>query len=205
MPLRISLGELFHDCATRFADRPCVTIAPCGTSMTYGELERHVNRLAHGIDDRLPTGSGHVAIMLENGIPYLAMSYALKKLGRIEVSINRAFRGAALARMVNLTECEYLLTSPAHFDALSSLFETPETDLPHLTTLIVTAGADDARQRFSDLQVLEFDHLLSSCDTHIANDAPDTDVAVVMFTSGTTGVSRGACCRIATRCGRRKT
>lgn len=191
MPLRISLGELFHDCATRFADRPCVTIAPCGTSMTYGELERHVNRLAHGIDDRLPTGSGHVAIMLENGIPYLAMSYALKKLGRIEVSINRAFRGAALARMVNLTECEYLLTSPAHFDALSSLFETPETDLPHLTTLIVTAGADDARQRFSDLQVLEFDHLLSSCDTHIANDAPDTDVAVVMFTSGTTGVSKG--------------
>lgn len=191
MPLRISLGELFHDCATRFADRPCVTIAPCGTSMTYGELERHVNRLAHGIDDRLPTGSGHVAIMLENGIPYLAMSYALKKLGRIEVSINRAFRGAALARMVNLTECEYLLTSPAHFDALSSLFETPETDLPHLTTLIVTAGADEARQRFSDLQVLEFDHLLSSCDTHIANDAPDTDVAVVMFTSGTTGVSKG--------------
>ena len=57
------------------------------------ELERHVNRLAHGIDDRLPTGSGHVAIMLENGIPYLAMSYAMKKLGRIEVSINRALGG----------------------------------------------------------------------------------------------------------------
>ena len=55
--------------------------------------------------------------MLENGIPYLAMSYALKKIDLVEVSINRAFRGPALARMINLTSCETLLSSPAHFDA----------------------------------------------------------------------------------------
>ena len=68
MPLRLTLGELFHDCATRFAGRPCVTVAPDGASMTYGQLERHINRLAHGMFGQLPAGSGHVAIMLENGI-----------------------------------------------------------------------------------------------------------------------------------------
>ena len=49
---------------------------------------------------------GHIAIMLENGIAYLAMAYALKKIDLVEVSINRAFRGPALAGMVNLTGCE---------------------------------------------------------------------------------------------------
>jgi len=78
--------------------------------------------------------------MLENGIPYLAMSYALKKIDLVEVSINRAFRGPALARMINLTSCETLLSSPAHFDPLADI----SGDLPHLRVLIVTAGAEDA-------------------------------------------------------------
>ena len=42
------------------------------------------------------------------------MSYALKKIDLVEVSIIRAFRSPALARMINMTSCETLLSSPAH-------------------------------------------------------------------------------------------
>ena len=101
MPLRITLGQLLHDCAARFGERPCITMAPSGETLSYAGLESLVNRAAHGFRDgiaggRLDAGSGHVAVMLENGIPYLAMSYALKKIDLVEVSINRAFRGPAL-------------------------------------------------------------------------------------------------------------
>ncbi|MGC6452458.1 MAG: AMP-binding protein [Candidatus Puniceispirillaceae bacterium] len=192
MPLRITLGALIHDCATRFADRPAITIAPSGETISYAELESRINRVGHGIrnlTERDPqmAASGHVAIMLENSFAYLAMAYALKKIDLVEVSINRAFRGLALVRMINLTECEMLLTSPAHFDALEAVAD----DLPHLRTLIVTEAADDAAARFPGLGIMLFDDLLADRDDHIESAARDTDTAVVMFTSGTTGFSKG--------------
>ena len=108
MPLRITLGRLLHDCAARFGERPCISMAPSGETLSYMGLESLVTRADHGFHDgiaggRLDAGSGHVAIMLENGIQYLAMPYALKKIDLVEVSINRAFRGPALTRMINLT------------------------------------------------------------------------------------------------------
>ena len=192
MPLRITLGQLLHDCAARFGERPCITMAPSGETLSYAGLESPVNRAAHGFRDgiaggRFNAGSGHVAVMLENGIPYLAMSYALKKIDLFEVSISRAFRGQALVRMINLTSCETLLSSPAHFDALADI----SGDLPHLRVLIVTAGAEDAAARFPHLEIISFDSLLANRDDHIVSAAADTDTAVVMFTSGTTGVSKG--------------
>jgi len=191
MPLRVTLGALIHDCATRFADRPAVTIAPSGETITYAALESLINRLGHGLRGRMATRSGvacgYVAIMLENSIAYLAMAYALKKIDLVEVSINRAFRGAALARMINMTGCEMILTSPAHFDALADI----SGDLPHLRALIVTEGADVAATRFAGLEIIGFDDLLSDRDDHIESEACDTDIALVMFTSGTTGPSKG--------------
>jgi len=192
MPLRVTLGDLIHDCATRFSDRPCITMAPSGETISYAALESQINRVAHGFRDgmaadRFNADSGHVAIMLENGVPYLAMSYALKKIDLVEVSINRAFRGPALARMINLTECETLLTSKAHFDAVADI----AADLPHLRTLVVTDEVDEAGQRFPQWQVIGFDDVLADCDAHIRSTTRDTDTAVVMFTSGTTGISKG--------------
>ena len=192
MPLRTTLGALIHDCATRFADRPAITIAPSGETISYAALDRRINRVGHGMRAQMAAGrlaaeSGHVAIMLENGLAYLVMAYALKKIDLVEVSINRAFRGPALTRMINLTGCEILLTSPAHFDAIAEI----SGDLPHLRTLIVTDGVEAASARFPALDIIRFDDLLDACDDHIESQAKDTDTAVVMFTSGTTGVSKG--------------
>ena len=57
-------------------------MAPSGETLSYAGLDSLVNRAAHGFCDgiegsRLNAGSSHVAVMLENGIPYLAMSHAL--------------------------------------------------------------------------------------------------------------------------------
>ncbi len=198
MALRTTLGELLHDCARRFGDRPFVTMAPSGETISYVGLERLTNRLGHGLMRQFAlapqNGLGHVAIMLENSIAYLAMSYALKKLDAVEVSVNRAFKGPALSRMINLTACKIMLTSQAHFEALAAVIH----DLPHLQTLIVTDAVEDARQRFPNLTILAYEALLSDREDHIQSQAADTAPAVVMFTSGTTGVSKG--CLLSHRC-----
>lgn len=185
--LRITLGDLLHQCAEQFRDRPFVTFVESGKTYDYAAFELLVNRVAHGLIAHFPDALGHVAIMLENNIEYLAASYALKKTGSVEVSINRAFRGAALARMIDLTHASILLTSDAHLDALDQVC----ADLPHLRTLVMVDGLERARALFPDLRVLAFDDVLSQRSDHIRSSGRDTDTAAVLFTSGTTGVSKG--------------
>ena len=187
MPLYQTLGAVLHDCSKKYGDRPFLTMAPSGDTWSYAQFERLTNRIAHGLREQFDMLPSHIALMLENSSEYLASTYALKKLDVVEVSINRAFRGPALRRAIHLTETPILMTSSAHFEALESVID----DLPHLTHLIVTDGLDAAKARFPKLQSLGFTDILSDNDSHIESQTDDLATATIMFTSGTTGVSKG--------------
>ncbi len=187
MALRTTLGQLQHDCAKRYSDRPFLTVAPSGETWTYREFDQLVNRIAHGLLSVTQTVPGHIAIMLENGVQYLAATYALKKVGSVEVSINRAFRGPALARTINLTNASVIITSPAHFEALGAVM----SELDSVERIIVTDGEEAARTLFPGKIIIAFDAMLADCDDHITNTQSDLSPASIMFTSGTTGVSKG--------------
>ena len=187
MALKITLGNLLHECSTRFADRPFVTMAETGDTVSYRDFEVLTNRVAHGLRKRFEGELEYVTLLLENSIEYLAATYALKKLDSIEVSVNRAMRGAPLARMISQTGASILFTSDSHLEALKQI----QDEIPHLRTLIMLDSAVEARRLFPTYNVIEFDELLSKQDSHIASNAKDTDTATILFTSGTTGVSKG--------------
>lgn len=187
MPLKITLGDLQHDCARKYADRPFVTLATTGETISYAEFDELTNRIAHGLEEQFNGQLGYVALMLENSIEYLATTYALKKVNVVEVSVNRDMRGAPLARMIDQTEAPLLITSGAHLDALDQVQDA----LPHLQNLVMLDAVDEARALFPRLNVMHFDDLLSECSDHIMSPAKDTDTATILFTSGTTGVSKG--------------
>ena len=187
MTTKLTLGEWLHQLAHQYKDRPAVTEVASDKMMTYLELEQFTNRIAHGFKTLPHASTSYVGIMHENSLSYLAMTYALKKLALVEVSINRAFRGPALSRMINLTQAEILMTSQAHFEPLQEVIN----DLPHLKLLLVTDGLKQAQDLFPHLKIIDFWDMLSDEDSHITSDAKDTDIATIMFTSGTTGVSKG--------------
>lgn len=187
MPIDKTLGNLLHDCATRFGKQPFLTIAETDQTLTYTEFESLTNQLAHGLFTKHPDDLAYVGIMLENGIEYLATSYALKKLNAVEVSINRAMRGPSLARMIDLTEATVLITSAAHLDALNDIRD----QIPHIRTLIMVGDPSNAHDLFPDLLITGFETVLSDRIDHMVSNARDTDAATILFTSGTTGVSKG--------------
>ena len=188
-----TLGELLHNCAEQHSNRPFLTIAPTDETWTYAEFEHLTNRVAHGLKEHFKTLPTHVAIMLENSAYYLASSYALKKLGPIEVSVNRTFRGISLARTVNLTTAPVIITSAAHFEALAAVSDKLES----LQSLIVvnnsdaSVDTDQARELFPQFNIIDFKSVLSDNIDHISCNSHELSTAAIMFTSGTTGVSKG--------------
>ncbi|MEM7359149.1 MAG: AMP-binding protein [Pseudomonadota bacterium] len=187
MSLRITLGDLLHDCANKYQDRPFLTIAETGDQYSYHEFESLTNRVAHGLQARFPALTDYLVIFLENNVEYLATSYALKKIDVIEVSVNRAMRGKPLARMIDQTGARVILTSSQHLQALAEVRE----QTPHLESLILTDHSDLAQELFPDLEIVKFADLLADRDDHLQSTASDTDTATILFTSGTTGVSKG--------------
>lgn len=183
----MTLGELIHQCAQRYSDKICLTDSVTAQSISYRDFDALINRFAHGLVAKFGTEKRYMGLMLENSINYVALSYALKKIDWIEVSINRAFRGPSLARMINLTNCDTIITSPAHFPALLEINE----DLQHLRTLIVSDSSSLASTPLPAYDIIELPDILSSNETHIQSTASDTDLTAIMFTSGTTGVSKG--------------
>lgn len=200
MALRITLGDLLNRCVDRFGDRPFLTIAETGRTLAYGEFESIVNRLAHGLNEKFSDALSYVAIFMENGVEYLAASYALKKVDAVEVSINHAMRGASLARMIDQTGASLLFTSGKHLQALDRIRDS----IPHIRTLVLIDAEDEARRLFPQHEVVRFEDILSDRTDHLISSAKDTDTATILFTSGTTGVPRGVCYPIAMRCALRK-
>jgi len=187
MTRKITLGDLLHECAENFAERPFVTQAETGRSMTYAGFETLTNRIAHGLRNHFGDDLGFAAIVLENSIDYLALTYALKKVNVVEVSVNRAMRAEPLARMIDQTGAPVLFTSAAHLQALDQVRD----QLSHLRSLVMMDGVEEARRLFPTLDVIAFADLLSEETSHITSPARDTDTATILFTSGTTGVSKG--------------
>ena len=187
MPLRTTLGDLLHDCAERYNDRPFLTIAETGQTVSYRDFELLTNRFAHGILEKIAADLSYVAIMAKNSCEYLAATYALKKVNSVEVSINSAMRGAPLIRMINQTEARVLLTDGNHLEAVHQV----RAELVYLQVLIVVDGISEARALFPEFEVVRFNDVLSDQDEHIASASLDTDTATILFTSGTTGVSKG--------------
>ncbi len=184
---RISLGELLRQSAEKYANRPFVTRAETGETLSYAEFNRLTNRIAHGLTSIGIKSGDYVGIMLANGIPFLATSYAMKKIGCVEVSINNTMRGLPLSRMINLTGCKTLITAERFFEPLQTILP----DLESLERLIAVDGVEQAKTLFAEQAVLPWSALISENDSEATQPVRDDETAVILFTSGTTGVSKG--------------
>lgn len=180
--LRIDLASLLEQRSAELPDRPFLALTG-GVRLTFGEFNTEVNRVAHGLTALVRPGD-RVACMLQNSLEFLLVSYALKKLGAVEVAVNTHFRGPGLARMLNTCEAELLV---AGGDLLEHVIAV-EPELGYLRTIVVT-GATSV-QPAAELVTLAS---LTSDRGDNPRRAPvsDTDLMSVLFTSGTTGQAKG--------------
>lgn len=171
------LGEMLARNARRNPTRTALWFQ--GTTRTYAELDERANRLAHALEGHGVGAGDRVAILMYNGLEVVESLFACVKLGAIAVPVN--FR-------LSQDEARYIL---GHSGSAGIVVG------PQLDSFAREVVADTGQFLISCDPAAPADESYERALAEALNTSPtvlvkDTDVAVLMYTSGTTGLPKGA-------------
>ncbi|HMM49414.1 MAG TPA: AMP-binding protein [Miltoncostaeaceae bacterium] len=173
--------------AQEHPDRPYLRYED-GPWRTYGEVNTWANRVANALLERGLTKGESVSVMLPNCERFVPVWYGILKAGGVMSSINTAYKGDFLSWTINLVEARTIVISDEFLDRLDLI----KAELPHLRHAIVWSsgrrvGPDPDTISWEPLEALEQGNSGEPDGVHHSW----TDDARIMFTSGTTGRSKG--------------
>ena len=185
-PTQWVLAEILKRRASETPDRDYLKFAE-NPWVSYGEVNARANRVANALIDRGVEPGESVSVMLPNCEEFLPVWYGILKAGAVMSSINTAYKGDFLSWTINLVEAKKLVISDLYLDRLDLI----KGELPKLEHVIVMqTGAQEGPDPSMAWEPLA--ELMAATDGE-----PDgvsyswTDDARIMFTSGTTGRSKG--------------
>ncbi len=162
----------------KFADAPWVS---------YGEINARSNRIANALVSRGVGPGESVSVMLPNCEEFIPVWFGILKAGAVMSSINTAYKGDFLSWTINLVEAKKLVISDEYLDRLDLI----KGELPNLEHVIVwESGKREGPEPALPHEPLS--ELMSASEAEPDGIAYSwTDDARIMFTSGTTGRSKG--------------
>src|SRR5678815_2108290 len=108
-PLPANIGALLDAAAAEHPQRIAWNFFEAGETITYGDLQRRVNRLARGLRRAGVTRGMHVGVMLPN-IPHLPVTWlALTRMGAVMVPMNIAYTAREITYVVENGDVQYLI------------------------------------------------------------------------------------------------
>ena len=154
-------------------------------TFTYCELDEMSNRLANGLLGLGISRGDRVALLLPN-IPQFVIAYlSIQKMGAMLVSVNPAFKSGEIKIILEDSGATAVVT----IEFLRQ--NIPTEELPELKHILIAEGKTQTDIALNELMAN------ASPEAKIANMATD-EPAAILYTSGTTGVPKGAtqACRL---------
>ncbi|XP_053399689.1 medium-chain acyl-CoA ligase ACSF2, mitochondrial-like isoform X2 [Mercenaria mercenaria] len=191
VPLRgITVGKLLKSQTEKTPDREAVVFPSAGVRKKFSQLLEESDRFAAGLLELGLKKGDRVGIWGPNSIEWVLTQYATARAGLVLVNINPLYRSFELEYALQLVDCKAIVCAREYKDQLyyEIMFQLvpelasckPGQLRSHVGTLkfsdVMSAGSEASVRKIADLQdSLQFD-----------------DPINIQFTSGTTGVSKGA-------------
>lgn len=171
--------------AAQHADRVMISFAD-GTQWTAAQTLLRMQAMAELLAANGVSRGDYVPVWMPNGADLLQAWLGCNYLGAIFVPLNTDFRGSILAHVLRECDAQLLILHPQLADRLSSIDSAPD--------LLLLCGQDNDASASSP-QSMWIEELPQKPEMipPSAELAP-WDLQMVIFTSGTTGPSKGVLC-----------
>ncbi|MBV6306935.1 AMP-binding protein [Candidimonas humi] len=164
--------------------------------ISYGQLDARSNRLASALLGLGLAKGDRVAIQAWNRPEIIELECALYKAGLVKVALNARLAPAELVETVNNADARVLLIDRAHMDSVMAVAgELP--GIEHIVVIGAAYGQDEGRAQLPALapgrRSYSYEGLLAAAADHNPDaEMQADDLAVLHFTSGSTGKLKAA-------------
>jgi len=176
----MNLGQHLKLNAKKFPDK--VALKDAGRSFTYPEVNRRVNRLAHGLMGLGLEKGDKVAVFLENSVEIVEVYLATAKCGLVIVPINFRLTSQDVDYIANNAGARAMITHDEFVPIIDSVREQLTTIDPG--NFIAVGGRVDRYKNYEELIGGQPDQ---EPDVPVAPE----DTWILIYTSGTTGKPKG--------------
>lgn len=183
MVRRQTLGDLLRRSAARAPEKPALI---CGeTIWTYAQFNAIVDRLAAGLASHGVVKGERVAILARNSHAFAALRFALARLGAVLVPINFMLKPDEVAYILTHAGARLLATD----SGLAPLARAAKALVPAIEQLI-WLPSEGPSERQADM--IDFGALTTSRGPVPDVALDSTDLAQIVYTSGTESLPKGA-------------
>jgi fatty-acyl-CoA synthase len=193
VPFGPHLAVMFHAAAHPDKEALVEYGAAGVTRMTWGQLDATINRLANALIARGVAGGSRVALMLPNGREYLIAQQALAKLGATAVQIGYRLKSAEIAHILSNAEPKATLVHADHLNAMADARAQAGASGVGGGPMIVVGAPPAVTPALRGPDLTEWDRALAEVGPDVPARPRGGDAGgVIVYTSGTTGKSKGA-------------
>jgi acyl-CoA synthetase (AMP-forming)/AMP-acid ligase II len=174
----VSITEYVLRHAERLGDKPALVDGPSGRTLTYRQLAEGSRRAATGLARR-GLRKGDVLAIYSPNLPEYAIAFnAVALLGGVNTTVNPLYTADELAKQIQDCNARFLVTVPPFLDkAREAAAKTGVEE-------IYVFGAAEGARSFAELLQAPPEPPAVAID-------PRTDVVVLPYSSGTTGLPKG--------------
>lgn len=184
MPTYDSLLETLRSSAAAAPERECLRVA--GSSYSRGEVLASVETVARGLREFGIRPGDRVGIMCDNRAEAIWSWLGANAAQAIDVPFNAEARGRMLAYFVDDAQPRFLIGNEQY---LTVLAETVKTD----PELVIMVGEHSTAPFGNRARQIVFDEVIAAGEASTLElpAPPPGGTATIMYTSGTTGPSKG--------------
>lgn len=201
-----TLGQILDHVVSRFPEREAMIYPERNYRQTWREFAALVDRLARGLM-AIGIGKGEKVAIWATNVPYwVALQFATARIGAILLTMNTNYRDREIRYQLEQSECEniFLIEGQREYSYLEVIYRLlPElrtmprgqqgfAELPNMRR-VCFLGDQEQEGMYSMPEILELGKSVTDAEYESRKaEVRPWDVVNIQYTSGTTGLPKGA-------------
>lgn len=177
----LTLNSLFKNALAHHGKKPALSFQ--GLVLTYKDLYKSSNRVAHALRKYGVGRNTPVALMMSNCLEFVISDMGLNLIGGTKVPLNDMLGEKEIKYILQDSEAKVAIVGPNFIDIIMKI----RNDLPKLETVIATVDDSLCPQGFLSWNKFQ----ANEPEEEVQVEVFPHDRALIVYTGGTTGLPKG--------------